>query len=73
MTRDKKRDLKEALADRDYWQSLAPEGWVVGGFTYRNSVIYHKIENDIYTASASFDFGQVAFLKDLHNERKEND
>ncbi len=63
--RHSEEEITQALADRDWWKELAPEGWVVGGFTYRTSVTFHKIVDKIYVYSASFDYGQVAFLKDL--------
>lgn len=68
MTEDELADMYLALSDRDWWAALAPKGWVVGGFTYRNSVTYHKIVADEYQLSASFDYGQVAFLKELIKE-----
>lgn len=68
LSEDEEADLNRALSDRDWWAALAPKGWVVGGFTYRNSVTYHKIVADDYQLSASFDYGQVVFLTELAKE-----
>lgn len=34
-------EAKRAIADRDWWQAFAPEGYNVGGFTYRDVADFH--------------------------------
>ena len=34
------KDLERAVADKGYWEGLAPEGYRLMGFTYRQSALY---------------------------------
>lgn len=36
----KNEDIERSLADRDYWLALAPKGYRLMGFTYRQSALY---------------------------------
>jgi hypothetical protein len=64
-----KENVKEAFANRDYWDDFAPDGWTLGGFTYRESAIFHKIENGRYVLTANFESNQLEFIQDLLETR----
>ena len=32
--------IAQAIADKEYWESLAPEGYRLMGFTYRSSALF---------------------------------
>lgn len=44
----KERDLARSLADRDWWQSLLPPGWVVFGWTYRSGASARHLASNRY-------------------------
>lgn len=65
---DPSEDLAQDLADRDYWQSLAPPNWNLHGFTFRNAVSFRTNPVAVVGLYANFEYGQVSFIKDVINQ-----
>lgn len=60
MNKHEQEDIERSLADRDYWQALAPEGYRLMGFTYRQSALY-SCPGDRHTINIEAD--HIEFFK----------
>ncbi len=58
----------EVISDRDYWRSLAPEGWVLHGWTYRD-VASFRIPNQNRILEVTKDHIEFFYAKRKEDER----
>lgn len=56
-------DQQQAHDDHNYWKEFCPSGWLVSGFTYRQSASFVKIdERNILVSSVQVDQQVKSFI-----------